>query len=290
MRIVNSFMDDLPIRKGKLHTVSFESSYIQSKFRDLLLAYFQRKTQSDCDYLHILNEKREEVHGKDFYFVSFDCNVINLREEKSTTQLLQKLLFHHLENNPELIQEYMEFNEHINEFTSHIEMESDNMVIDFRPTEKTITQFIKSLQIYVEYNENHYVPNYIMRRFLIQSILKMNLTEKEVFLLISFPETDIGCRDYKEFIEILKQLQVTTLIITTQHDFLTSAEKENMFLVDKDGGLYDILELYQELLAFGLADKSESSLIAKTLAFKDFKKNYFLLDGELKEFLQSNKF
>lgn len=283
-------MDDLAIRKGQFHTITFESSYIQSKFRDLLLAYFQRKTQSDCDYLHILNDRREEVQSKGFYFVSFDCNVVNLQEEKSTTQLLQELLFHHLENNPDLIQEYLKFNEHINEFTRHIEMASDDLIIDFRPTEKTITQFIKSLQIYVEYNESDYVPNYIMRKFLIQSILKMNLTEKEVFLLISFPETDIGSKDYKEFIEILKQLQVTTLIITTQLDFLTAAEEESMFLVDKNGGLYDIMKLHQELLAFGMAGNAESPLVAKTLAFRDFRKDYFLLDYKVKNFLQSNKF
>src|SRR5690625_2654162 len=122
MKIIGSFIDDLSIHKGMYHTITFESSYIQSQFRDLLLAYFQRKTQSDCHYLHILNDRRKEVQSKDFYFISFDCNVINLHEEKDTAQLLKNLLYYHLENNPDLIQEYLKFSEYINEFTSRIEM------------------------------------------------------------------------------------------------------------------------------------------------------------------------
>lgn len=283
-------MDDLSINKGNFHAITFESSYMQSKFRDLILTYFQRKTQTDSHYLHFLNDRREKIQSKDFYFVSFDCNVVNLQEEKGTTQLLQELLFHHLENNPDLIQEYLKFNEHINEFTSHIEISGDDLTIEFQPTEKTITQFIKSLQVSIEYHESGYVPNYIMRKFLIQSILNMNIIGKEVFLLISFPETDMGSNDYKAFIELLKQLGVTTLIITSQPDFLTAAKKESMFLVNENGGLYDIIKLKKELLAFRMVDSTESPLVAKVLAFRDFRKDYFLLDEEMKGFLQSNEF
>lgn len=283
-------MDDLPIQRGKYHTITFESSYIQSQFRDLLVSYFQRKPQSDCHYLHILNEDRKEVRGKDFYFIPFDCNVVHLHEEKGTTQILQNLLYNHLENNPDLVQEYLKFNEHVSEFTNRIEMKSDNFRIDFQPSEKTISQFIKSLQINFEYNDEDFVPNFIMRDFLIRSMLNMNMREKDVFLLISFPETDIGGNDYIKFIEKLKQLKVTTLILTSQQDFLTAASKENMFLINNNGGLYDTIELQQELLAFGLVDASEASLVAKLLAFKDFNKDYFLLEKEMEEFLLSNEF
>jgi hypothetical protein len=185
-------MDDLPIQEGTYHSITFESSYIQSQFRELLSAYFQRNPRSDCHYSHILNDKGEEIPSKDFYFISFDCNVINLDEEKGTTQILHDLLYYHLENNPNLIQEYMKFNEHMNEFINRIDITSGDLRIDFQPSEKTIIQFIKSFQINFEYNDGNYVPNHLMRKFLIQSMLKLNLTEKNVFLLISFPETDMG--------------------------------------------------------------------------------------------------
>src|SRR5690625_533197 len=122
MKIVSSFMDDLCIQNGMYHTITFESSYIQSQFRESILAYFQREAQSDCYYLHILDDEGDAVQSKNFYFISFDCNVVNLQEEKSTTKLLQDLLHYHLENNPDLIQEYLKFNEHIYEFINRIEM------------------------------------------------------------------------------------------------------------------------------------------------------------------------
>lgn len=228
MRIISSFMHDLTIQKGKYHVITFESSYIQSQFRNSLLKYFQREYQSEDYYLSILNDNRDEVQSKDFYFIPCDCNVVNLQNEKSTTKIIQELLSYHLENNPDLIEEYLEFSEHIHEFISCIDLKSDGLKVDFHPSDKLINQFVKSLQISLEFNESQYVPNYILRKFLIKSLLKMNLTEKEVFLLISFPETDIGYEDFKEFIEILKNFQVTTVIITSQSHFLAAAMESYM--------------------------------------------------------------
>lgn len=290
MELVSSFMDDLTIQKGAYHTITFESSYMQKQFRQLVLTYFNRTKQSDYYYLHILDEIENEIKSNDFYFIAFDCNVVNLQEEKNTKQLLQELLYYHLENNPDLIQECLMFNEQINDFVNRMGIMNGNLMIDFRPSEKTISQFVKSLDISFAYKEKEYIPNHILRKFLIESMLELNTIEKEVFLLISFPETDIGSEDFMEFAAMLKKLRVTTLIITTQSDILTAADEENMFLVNKNGGLYDIIKLKSELIAFGLAKDTKPALAAKALAFRDFKKDYFLLDDEMKTFLQSNKF
>lgn len=289
MKMISSFMDDLLIKKGKYHTVTFESSYIQDQFRRTFQAYSQEESLPESEYLHILNDNGQEVQSKIFHFISFDCNVVHLQKEKSTTRLLQDLLHFHLENHPDMVREYLKLNKHINEFTSHLEIPNDNLIIDIEPSEKTISQFIKSLNISLEYNNSEYIPNYILRKFLIQSMLRMNLNEKDVFLVISFPETDIGNSDYEKFIEILKGLQVTTLIITNQLDFLTAAEKEDMFLVDKKGDIYDIVKLYQELQAFELVEQNDTNKIAETLAFRVFKQDYLLMDKEFRRFLKSNE-
>lgn len=41
-------------------------------------------------------------------------------------------------------------------------------------------------------------------------------------------------------------------------------------------------------MVFGLVDEENASVVSKALAFKDFQKDYFLLEKKMKEFLQSN--
>lgn len=290
MKIISSFMEDLPIQMGEYHAITFESSYFLSKFRLHLNSFFHRKKLLDNDFLCIVDKNNQEIKNSSFYYITFDCNVVNLTEEKNTLQTLKNLLMFHLENNPKLINEYMKFNEYVHQFISRLEMVSNDLKIEFDITEKTFSQFIQSLQINFEYKNEDYIPNYIMREFLIKSLLKLNLEEKKVFLLITFPETDIGWNDYKKFVEILKNLNVTTLVITTQEEFLTSAAEENLFLIDKNGVRYNILRLKSELSAFKITEMEDTSMICKILSIRDFKKDYFLLEKKVEEFLKSNKY
>lgn len=283
-------MDDLNITKGAYHAITFESSILLSNFNQLLRGYFQNKVQSECLYLKILDSSGNIIKAKDCYFISFDCNIIKLEEEKSTKNLLQELLFFHLENNPDLLQEYIMFNGQIDRFLNQIEIRSKNIAIDFYSTEKTIKNFIKSLDIAIEYQNDEYVPNHVLREFLIRSLLKMNHLNKHVILLMSYPETDVGSNELQEVIHFLNNLEVTTIVITTNRDLLTAAKEESMFLVNKDGYLYDIINLKEELRAFGLVNEENLSIVAKTLAIHDFKKDYLLLNKRMKEFLLSSKF
>lgn len=289
MKLVSTFMNDLYIEKGKFHTITFESTVILQQFRQLIHDYFYNRNLSECQYLSILNDRGKSMKGKDFHFISFDCNVINLQEEKGTKKLMQELLLFHLENNPTLLKEYLKFNSHIDQFLSQIEMKHGNLIIDVQATEKTIMNFIKSLDIIMDYEENEDVPNYRVREFLIKSLLEMNITEKEPVLFISYPETDVGHREISQVIQFLKGLSVTTIVLTVNNDLLTAADENRMFLINKNGDLYDILNLKLEMQAFELVEEKNLSTISKKLAFLDFKEDYSLLDNKMKEFLLSNR-
>ncbi len=82
--IVSSFMDDLYIKEGDYHALTFESTAMLSDFRQLLPSYFENKTQSECLYLKFLDDHGNVLRGKDFYFISLDCSIVNLKEERDT--------------------------------------------------------------------------------------------------------------------------------------------------------------------------------------------------------------
>lgn len=288
MKMISSFMDAVKVREGECHTITFESSHIQMNFKQSLIDYFRNRKKSECTYLKILNANGDAINGRSFYFIPINCHAINLTEERSTSKIIQDVLYHHLENNPELIQEYLAFNEQLETFINKVEMISGELTIDFQLSDKTINQIIKSLDIFVQHGDSDFVPNYVMRDFLIKAMMEMNILNKRIFVLISYPETDVGMEDFAEVIRMLKELQVTTIIITSNFSFLSAVNIENMLLIDNNGENYDIIKLRQELIAFDLVNQEQATDVSKKLAFLDFTGDYFLLDTKMKEFLLSN--
>src|SRR5699024_9098436 len=119
---------------------------------------------------------------------------------------------------------------------------------------------------------------------------QLNLTEKEPILIISFPESDLGRRDYDVFINSLKKLNITTLAFSNDPLFITAASPENIFMINKNGGLYDIIKLINEIKIFNLWKGEDLILASKRIAYQDFIKDYLLLEPKMKEFLLSDKF
>lgn len=289
MKLVSSFMDELVLDEGKCHAITFKCSRIQMKFKQSLNNYFRNRKKSECTYVKILKRNGSMIDGRDFHFIPLDSQAINLSGERSTNKIIQDVLYHYLENDPNLIKEFIVFNEQLETFISSVEIISDKLTIDFQPSDKTINQIIKSLDIFVQYKDSDYVPNYLMRNFLIKAIIEMNVLNKSIFILISYPETDVGLKDFAKVVRMLKELQVTILIITSNYNFLSAVKEENMFLINDNGALYDIMKLRQELIAFDLVNQEQAIDVTKKLAFLDFTEDYLLLDTKMKEFLLSNR-
>lgn|SRR5690625_294988 len=292
MKIVSSFMNEINLKRNQYHTIMFESSYMQQEFRLLINNYFATRRNSKLEennYLKIIDKNLRDIDRKDIYFISFECNKINLKEDRQTDQLIKNYLFYYLENNPEIIHDYIQFQQEVEMFIERIKLTDASLSIEFDLTERSIQNFIKSLDIYMEYDKNEYVPNYILRNRLIQLLLKLNYAEKDVILLISYPETDVGLNDFEKVIQNLKALNLTTVVLTSEPSFLTSAEPENIFMVNQQGVLYDIVKLKEELKAFQLVHENNSTDIVNWLAYCDFTQQFTVLDLKWKEFLESEK-
>lgn len=282
-------MDEIQLTPGECHTITFKTSEIQANFRQLLTDYFSNKKQAEWNYIKILNNNRKKIKGKDLYFIQFDCHAIQLKNERGTEKQIREILHYQLENNPGILNDFIIFNEQLQKFFSSIEIVNGELIVDVQPSNKTISQLIKSLEITIEFQNQDFVPNYIMRDFLIKSLLQMNMLNKDVFLLISYPEADVGLGDFQVAMEYLTKLNVTTLIISANSDFLTSVPEENIFLINENGEIYDILTLKDELQKFKIAQNDDISTISKRLAFYDFKQQYYFLNKKYKEFLLSNR-
>lgn len=288
MKFVSSFINDIRIEKGEYHAFSFETSQLLKLFKSHLFAYFNNKPQLETQFLSVLDFNNKQLNAKHFHFISFDCHHINLEFEKSTKTQIQKLLFYHFENNPNMVQEFSLFKRQLSSFVSNLELVDEELSIGFQITDKSILNFIKSFDIDITYKEDDYIPNYKIRDFLIKSLLGMNTNGKEPILVISHPENDIGRMDFDYVISALKKLNITTLVLSSQSEFLTAAIDERLFLINQYGETYDIINLREELNEFNIIKRNQPEDLARLIALADFNKDYQLLNENIRNFLNSN--
>lgn len=289
MKIVSSFINDIILEERKYHAFSFESSYLLKLFKQGLVDFFNNKLQSETQFLNVLDFTNNELSNKNFHFIFFDCNHIDLAIDKNTNTQIQRFLFYQLENNPNMIEQFSIFQNQLYSFVSSLELVEGELSIEFQYNEKSVLNLIKSLEIIIEYEEGSYIPNYKVRDYLIKSMLKMNSAKKEPILVVSHPETDVGRADFNYAIGMLKSLEITTIVLSSQREFLTAAADERLHLVDQYGDFCDIINLRKELNEFNIIKKDDPEEMVRSIALVDFNKDYQLLSGEIREFLTGYK-
>lgn len=291
MRIITSILDDIVLQEGEYHTITFSSSMMQMEFRQLLEGFFRnKKGEYDTQYIYFVDEKDVEMKAKDFYFINFDCNIANLTRDKDIKKSLHEILLYYLENDSNFVEQYMKLNNHMENFIHSVEFKKDDLLIEFMPSKRTMNNFIKSLDINFEFNNNEYVPNYILRNYIIEMLLDLNIHNKKPILFLAYPEADVGNGDFIEVIQLMQQLNVTTIVLTAQKDFLQSANIEHMFLIDGRGTIYDVKRMRRELEVFKLYNGDLIDEKAKQISYLDYREDYNLLEENVKTFLQSDKF
>lgn len=288
MKITSSFINEINLSDKAVHTIIFKNTKHQMKFRYKLNQYFIRKQEVD-KYVNLVDEYYKAKDAKNFYFINLNFSAVYAATEKSTDQLIKKVLTYHLNHNPELINLYQNVVHSIEAFLSNINLEYHDIDIKFEITDKVISNMLKAIKVHIDYQDEELVSNNEVRKLLISSLLDLNMTEKEVFILINYPEGEMAKDSYCDFVNYLKGLNVTVVILTSAPEFINWIDNDKLFLINESGHQYDIIKLKQELLEFKYVNEKSSKLVANKLAYHDFMKDYMLLDPKYRYFLESSK-
>lgn len=289
MRMISSFMDEISLFEGTLNTITFESSEMQMNFSRLFKSYAKNKNMDDCDFIGIKDKAGNLVPSKHWFIIDLDCFSVDLKDEKQTQKLILELLEYQLENDEILLGIYKDYISYTERFVSELFVNNSILDIEFELTDKTIGVFLKSLDVTIEHNEKELVPNFRIRQFIIKTMMKLNLSNKKTLLLLNFPEVGVGFEDYEKEILFLKELGVTTIVQSTNSRYLLAPELEGINLIRKTRDQYDIIGLRDELLTFEFLNKKQIEENSKELAYRDFKRDYNLLDSRFNRFLSSNQ-
>lgn len=288
MKITSSFINAINLSDKAVHTIIFKNTKHQMKFRYKLNQYFIRKQEVD-KYVNLVDEYYKAKDAKNFYFINLNFSAVYAATEKSTDQLIKKVLTYHLNHNPELINLYQNVVHSIEAFLSNINLEYHDIDIEFEITDKVISNMLKAIKVHIDYQDEELVSNNEVRKLLISSLLDLNMTEKEVFILINYPEGEMAKDSYCDFVNYLKGLNVTVVILTSAPEFINWIDNDKLFLINESGHQYDIIKLKQELLEFKYVNEKSSKLVVNKLAYHDFMKDYMLLDPKYRYFLESSK-
>lgn len=288
MNLTSSFMEELKLTPKNVHTVIFESTKHQMKFRHKLNQYFINK-QDEEKYVNLVNKHYRKQDSKKYYFINLVLSSVYKVTEKDTDKIIKEVLLHHLNHNSDLIGFYQDFENSIDEFLAKINLGYHNVELEFEVTDKVIENMLKAIKVHIDYKAENLVSNNEIRKVLISSLLDLNMTEKEVFILINYPEGEIAKDMFFDFINYLKELKVTVVILTSAVEFIEWTDSDKLFLINELGEKYDIIKLKQELLEFKYVNKEQSFLMANKLAYHDFMKDYLLLDPKYHYFLKSSK-
>jgi len=291
MKLVSSFIDETNMAPGEINTICFQTTHLQQLFKEYLVHFMNRKNKSETNYVHIVDEDGEVINIRNYECIYFDCSSISLSNEKETRQTIQKMLFYQLENNPRIVETYFNLRKELDVFFNNITLNFDEINIEFELTDKSIESLVKQLDINIGHINSYrgHIPNYELRHALLQMILGMSVTN-DVILFITFPENDLGINDYVKFFNHLKNLNITTILLTTNKNFIMNTEVENITMYMEQGRIYDIIGLKKELLAFNLCDQHQSDNLAKSLAFDDFSHDIQTIRRDLRTFLESSTF
>ena len=288
MRIVTTFTELLSLNENKVNLISFENTNHQMKFRAKLEAFFKRKEAED-KYVVLASNDGVAFDSKQFYYVNLDFSSLNLETNKETDKLLKELLLHQLNHESKLIDLHNQLEDYLYEMFDHVKFEHDETQVQFEFTEKALEQLIKNLKIEFNYKDLKTKTNFEVRKLLIKALLSLNLTEKSVFLVLNYPEAELAPDMYAALIDFLKNLNVTVLILTHSRELILEVDSKELQLVNKNGIIYDIMKLRNELKTFNLIeDELNLDQFTKKLSYQDFIKDYDLLSPKYKRFLKSS--
>jgi len=288
MKITSSYMSELNLTHNKVHTMIFKNTKHQMKFRYKLNQYFKKKQEAER-FVNLVNYNYQKEDAKQYYFLNLNFSSVYTATEKSTDKIIRETLAYHLNHNPELVELYQSIETSIDEFLTQINIQYHDINLEFEITEKVIKNMLKAIKIHIDYKDEAFVSNNEIRKLLISSLLDLNMANKEVFILINFPEGEIAKDMFYDFIQYLKELKVTVIILTSAVEFIEWTDNDKLYLINEQGIQYDIIKLKHELLAFKYVKHKDASLISNKLAYHDFMEDYWLLDPKYRYFLNSSK-
>ncbi|TDM12134.1 hypothetical protein [Macrococcus lamae] len=278
MKIASNLSAVIDINEKELNVIAFEDTYQCNEFIRNLLNYLCSKEDGDDLFSELIDEDISTVNVKSFHSIVINCGTLDLISEKQMKDALLKRIEHDCMGSEDIGKVYEKIEREIGRLTSLVKINDEQYQIELDETQLQFKQFLKLFKIDV-HNDFSNLNAVQARKACIDLLMDK---KKENILFLLFPEANLGVRDMKSFLDLVRSYDMTTIIVTNHPYFMLEAD--NLALSKQNMTLFDINQVREELKAMFPEDTIDAKVI-KQIAINEFTANPIIKDERYIKFI-----
>lgn len=278
MKISSNLSAVIDIKENKINAITFEDTYQCNEFIRNLLNYLNAKEDGDDLFSELIDDDIETVNVKSFHSIILNCGTLDLISEKQMKDAMMKRLEQDCLGKEEIGNIYERIEKEMNLLSSIMKIKDDYYQIEIDETQLKFKQFLKLFKIDV-HNDFSHLSAIQARKACIDL---MTEEKKENILFLLFPEANLGIRDVKSFMDLIKNYGMTTIMVTNHPYFMVEAD--SLAMSKHNMTLFDINQVRDEFrLMFPNEEIDEN--IVRQIAINEFSRQYFIKDERYIRFI-----
>ncbi|TDL98240.1 hypothetical protein ERX27_03630 [Macrococcus brunensis] len=280
MKIASNLSAVIDINEKKINTIAFEDTYQCNEFIRNLLNYLCSKEDGDDLFSELIDEDISTVNVKSFHSIVINCGTLDLISEKQMKDALLKRIESDCRGREDIGQVYEKIEREIGRLASLVKIDDEQYQIELDETQLQFKQFLKLFKIDVHNNFSNLSA--VQARKVCIDLMKDKKKENILFLL--FPEANLGVRDMKNFLNMVRSYQMTTIIVTNHPYFMVEAD--NLAMSKRNMTLFDLNEVREEFKLLFPEDDVDERII-KQIAINEFMQSHLIKDERYIKFINS---
>lgn len=278
MKIASNLSAVIDIKDKEINVIAFEDTYQCNEFIRNLLNYLCSKEDGDDLFSELIDEDISTVNVKSFHSIVINCGTLDLISEKQMKDALLKRIEHDCRGNEDIGKVYKNIEREIGKLASLVKINDEQYQIELDETQLQFKQFLKLFKIDVHNDFSNL--NAVQARKVCIDLLKDKKKENILFLL--FPEANLGVRDMKSFLEMVRNYEMTTIIVTNHPYFMIEAN--NLAMSKRNMTLFDLDQVREEFRLIFPGDDADEKII-KQIAINEFMQSHLIKDERYIKFI-----
>lgn len=277
MKIASHITEVLKLKERSMNIITFEDTNQCEAFIQNFTDYMMNKEVEDSQFAHFISDDYETMSPKNFNPIILNCGDRNLLGQKLIEDKVYQIFEEQIINYEVANHSFLKFEQSLIDLKNTLGIYDDDYQIELQPSIFKLRRLLKLFGL--DFHNDLEGLNEINKRKVFIDLLIHST--KENILIVLFPESHLGIRDIKVFMQLLKKYHFTTIVFTNHPSIIIN--EENIFLCKINKECHDIEKIKEELSLF-IPEEMVRHQLTNMIAYHEF------LGENLSEFERYFKF
>ncbi|MBI5974696.1 hypothetical protein [Staphylococcus canis] len=262
MKIASDVTEVLDIEAVSTNVITFESSQHCDTFIQSFLNYLNKKPPIDHHFAHFITDNYDTIPIQQFNPIILNCGDRDLLKQKIIEEYVYKQFEHQVSTDANVNALYQKFEQSLRLFNYALGIQDTHYQIEVQDTSLNLKRFLKLFGLEFHHNLED-LSEIQKRKLLIDVSIK---DKKENVLIILYPEAFLGHKDIQTFMNLLKQYELTTIVLTNHPSIIMN--EHNVFLCKRNKLCHSIHEVKEDIEV--LTNQKVSDEVVRMVAYAEF--------------------